>query len=156
MRKASVIGNLGSDSELRYSPSGAPSLQIDVASNYRARTPEGEWEDRAEWVRVIIFGQQAESLAQSLRKGMRVFVDGRLEARPWTDRENRVRAGLEIVASEIELTSTWQADDEGRRGGGALPDAAADGRGASVRPAPQPRPTPEPETPCGELEGLPF
>ena len=96
MLKASVIGNLGTDPELRYSPSGAPSLRINVASNFRARTPEGEWEDRTEWVRVIVFGQRAESLAQHLKKGMRVFVDGRLEARPWTDRENRVRAGLEI------------------------------------------------------------
>ena len=106
MLKASVIGNLGTDPELRYSPSGAPSLRVNVASNFRARTPEGEWEDRTEWVRVIVFGQRAESLAQYLKKGMRVFVDGRLEARPWTDRENRVRAGLEIVASEIEFTST--------------------------------------------------
>ena len=57
MLKASVIGNLGTDPELRYSPSGAPSLRVNVASNFRARTPEGEWEDRTEWVRVIIFGQ---------------------------------------------------------------------------------------------------
>ena len=49
MLKASVIGNLGSDPELRYSPSGAPSLRANVASNFRARTPEGEWEDRTEW-----------------------------------------------------------------------------------------------------------
>jgi len=78
MLKASVIGNLGTDPELRYSPSGASSLRVNVASNFRARTPEGEWEDRTEWVRVIVFGQRAESLAQYLKKGTRVFVDGRL------------------------------------------------------------------------------
>src|SRR3954468_19432346 len=120
MLKASVIGNLGTDPELRYSPSGTPSLRVNVASNFRARTPEGEWEDRTEWVRVIVFGQRAESLAQYLKKGMRVFVDGRLEARPWTDRENRVRAGLELVANEVEFTSTRQADDEEPHGGGAM------------------------------------
>ena len=54
MLKASVIGNLGNDPELRYSPSGAPSLRVNVASSFRARTPEGEWEDRTEWVRVIV------------------------------------------------------------------------------------------------------
>src|SRR3954465_4601815 len=118
MLKASVIGNLGTDPELRHSPSGAPSLRVNVASNFRARTPEGEWEDRTEWVRVVVFGQRAESLAQYLRKGMRVFVDGRLEARPWTDRENRVRAGLEIVASDVEFMSPRQADDEGQQHGG--------------------------------------
>ena len=154
MLKASVIGNVGNDPELRYSPSGAPSLRVNVASNFRARTPEGEWEDRTEWVRVIIFGQRAESLAQYLKKGMRVFVDGRLEARPWTDRENRVRAGLEIVASDIEFTSTRQADNEEPRGGGALPGAAGTGGATHVQPAPQSRPAPEPDG--GELEDLPF
>jgi single-strand DNA-binding protein len=63
MLKASVIGNLGNDPELRYSPIGAPSLRVNVASNFRARTPEGEREDRTEWVRVIVFGQRVESLA---------------------------------------------------------------------------------------------
>jgi single-strand DNA-binding protein len=162
MLKASVIGNLGNDPELRYSPSGAPSLRVNVASNYRARTPEGEWEDRTEWVRVIIFGQRAESLAQYLKKGTRVFVDGRLEARPWTDRENRVRAGLEIVASDIEFTSTRQADDEGQQDGGdttvggTLSSAAGTGSAPPVQPAPQSRPAPEPDPDGGELEDLPF
>jgi single-strand DNA-binding protein len=160
MLKASVIGNLGNDPELRYTPSGAPSLRVNVASNFRARTPEGEWEDRTEWVRVIVFGQRAESLAQHLKKGMRVFVDGRLEARPWTDRENRVRAGLEIVASDLEFMSTRQADDEGQQhGGGAmvrgtLPSAAGTESAPPVQPAPQSRPAPEPDG--GELEDVPF
>jgi single-strand DNA-binding protein len=107
-------------------------------------------------VSVIIFGQRAESLAQYLKKGMRVFVDGRLEARPWTDRENRVRAGLELVASEIEFTSTRQADNEEPHGGGALPGAAGAGGASPVQPAPQSRPAPEPEPEGGELEDLPF
>src|SRR4051812_36826367 len=157
MLKASVIGNLGTDPELRYSPSGAPSLRVNVASNFRARTPEGEWEDRTEWVRVIIFGQRAESLAQYLKKGMRVFVDGRLEARPWTDRENRVRAGLEIVAGDIEFTSMRQVDDEEQpHSGGALPAAAGTGSAPPVQPAARSRPAPEPEPDGGELEDLPF
>src|SRR3954451_1113817 len=119
MLKASVIGNLGNDPELRYSPSGAPSLRVNVASNFRARTPEGEWEDRTEWVRVIVFWQRAESLAQHLKRGTRVLVDGRLESRPWTDRENRVRTGLEIVAGDLEFVSPRQVDDELQHGGGA-------------------------------------
>jgi single-strand DNA-binding protein len=162
MLKASVIGNLGNDPELRYSPTGAPTLRFNAASNFRARTPEGEWEDRTEWVRVIVFGQRAESLAQYLKKGMRVFVDGRLEARPWTDRENRVRAGLEIVAQDVEFISPRQADDEGQQDGGdamvrdTLPRAAGTASAPPVRPAPQSQPAPEPEPDSGELEDLPF
>jgi single-strand DNA-binding protein len=162
MLKASVIGNLGNDPELRYSPSGAPSLRVNVASNFRARTPEGEWEDRTEWVRVIVFGQRAESLAQRLKRGMRVFVDGRLEARPWTDRENRVRAGLEIVAGDIEFMSPRQTDDERQQDGGdamtrgTVPSTTGTASAPSVRPAPQPQPAPKREPDSGELEDLPF
>ena len=113
MLKASVIGNLGGDPELRYSASGQPTLRMNVASNYRARTPEGEWEDRTEWVRVTVFGQRAEVLGQHLRKGMRIYASGRLGARPWTDRAGGVRAGLELVAQDVEFAGQRQADDGG-------------------------------------------
>lgn len=117
MLKASVIGNLGNDPEMKYSANGAPFLRFNVATNGRVRTPEGAWEDRTEWVRCTVFGQRAESLSQHLVKGMRVFVDGRLEARPWTDKQGGVRAGLELVASDVEFMSAKpgeeaQADDD--------------------------------------------
>lgn len=103
MLKAQVIGNLGNDPELKYAASGTATLRCNVASNYRARDQQGEWEDRTEWVRVTVFGKRAESLADLLRKGMRVYVDGRLEARPWTDNNGNVRAGLELIASDVEF-----------------------------------------------------
>ena len=112
MLKASVIGNLGGDPDLRFSPSGQPMLRMNIASNYRVRTPEGEWQDKTEWVRVVVFGQRADRLAGLLKKGMRVYVDGRLEARPWTDRAGGMRAGLELVAGDIEFPGTRQEDAE--------------------------------------------
>jgi single-stranded DNA-binding protein len=113
-------------------------------------------------VRVIVFGQRAESLAQHLKKGMRVFVDGRPEARPWADRENRVRAGLEIVAGDIEFMSPRQADDERQQDGGdarargTLPSTAGTGSATSGQPVPRSRPAPEAEPDGGELDDLPF
>ena len=112
MLKGSVIGNLGGDPELKYSASGQPMLRMNVASNFRARTPEGEWQDRTEWVRVTVFGQRVEALATMLKKGMRVYADGRLEARPWTDRAGGVRAGLELVAGDVEFTGMRQEGGE--------------------------------------------
>ncbi len=100
-----AIGNLGNDPELKYSGNGQPFLRCNIASNYRTRTPEGQWEEKTEWVRVTVFGPRAESLNQYLKKGMRIFVDGRLEARPWTDQQGGVRAGLEIVANDVEFMS---------------------------------------------------
>jgi single-strand DNA-binding protein len=161
MLKATLIGNLGNDPEMRYSANGAPFLRFNVASNYRTRTPEGEWQDRTEWVRVTVFGQRAESLAQYLHKGTRVYVDGRLEARPWTDQQGQVRAGLEVVASEIVHMSS-RAEDEARAaagmgGGDTGAGGSRESRGPSGQPparqAPQSRQEPVDE---GELDDLPF
>src|SRR5215211_3994266 len=112
MLKASLIGNIGGDPELKFSPSGQPYLRFNVASNYRVRTPEGEWQDKTEWVRVTLAGTRAESLSQYLKKGSRVYVDGRLEARPWTDQQGQVRAGLEVMANEVQFMSPRQVGDE--------------------------------------------
>jgi single-strand DNA-binding protein len=157
MLKASVIGNLGNDPEMKYSANGAPFLRFNVASNYRTRNPEGQWEDRTEWVRVTVFGQRAESLAQYLKKGSRVFVDGRLEARPWTDQQGGLRAGLEVVASDVEFMSS-RADDEARGGGGSdeyREPRSSGGGSARPRPAPQ-QSRPAPEDEGGDLDDLPF
>ena len=115
MLKLTLIGNLGSDPDMRYSANGSPLLRFNVAGNYRTRTPEGEWEDRTEWVRVTVFGNRAESLSNLLRKGSKVFVDGRLEARPWTGNDGALHAGLEVVANEVELCSPRQQDDGQQR-----------------------------------------
>jgi single-strand DNA-binding protein len=160
MLKASIIGNLGSDPEMRYSANGSPYLRFNVASNFRARTPEGEWQDRTEWVRVTVFGQRADTLQQYLKKGSRVYVEGRLEARPWTDQQGQVRAGLEVVALDVEFMSS-RADDEARGGGmggddfggGSPPRERSAPSSSPPRQAPQSRPDPG----NGEdLEDLPF
>jgi len=109
--KAHVIGNLGSDPDLRYSANGSPLLRFNVASNYRTRTPEGEYQDRTQWVRVTVASNRAESLSPYLKKGSRVYVEGRLEARPWTDQQGQIRAGLEVLANEVQFMSARQADD---------------------------------------------
>jgi single-strand DNA-binding protein len=157
MLKATLIGNLGNDPEMRYSANGSPFLRFNVASNYRARSPEGEWQDRTEWVRVTVFGQRAETLSQYLRKGSRVYVEGRLEARPWTDQQGQIRSGLEVMASDVEFMSS-RADDEQRAaaGGsssGGMPRDPAGPSGGPSRPAPPSRPEPADE---GDLEDLPF
>lgn len=159
MLKASLIGNLGNDPEMKYSANGQPFLRFNVASNFRVRTPEGQWEDKTEWVRCTVFGQRAESLSQYLKKGMRVFVDGRLEARPWTDREGGVRAGLELVATDVEFMSSRSEDEQHA---GSSTDAGADrgSRAAGTRSRPEPPSQQQQSRPVdddgGDLDDLPF
>ena len=131
MLNASIIGNLGGDPEMRYTSSGSPLLRFNLASNYRVKGQDGEWTDRTEWVRVTVFGKRAETLANLLRKGMRVYVDGRLEARPWTSRDGDIRAGLELTASDVEFFSP-RSDDS------------------------QPAPRQQPKGGHDDLEDLPF
>jgi len=166
MLKATLIGNIGNDPDMRYSASGAPFLRFNVASNYRVRSPEGEWQDKTEWVRVTVFGQRAESLGQYLKKGSRVYVEGRLEARPWTDQQGQIRSGLEVTALDVEFMSS-RADDEQRAGGGGGGGGGGDygdrpaPRDRASSPAPS-RPAPAPRAPApdsmddGDLEDLPF
>ncbi len=112
MLSGQAIGNLGTDPEMKYSAAGAPFLRFNVATNGRVRTPEGQWEDRTEWLRVTVFGQRAESLNQYLKKGTRVYVSGRLEAKPWTSNQGDVRAGLELIAETVEFMSARNEDGQ--------------------------------------------
>jgi single-strand DNA-binding protein len=169
MLKATLIGNLGNDPDMRYSASGSPLLRFNVASNFRTRTPEGEFQDKTEWVRVTVTGNRAESLSQYLRKGSRVYVEGRLEARPWTDQQGQIRAGLEVLANEVQFMSS-RADDErgGGGGGGGYSGGGGGGGDYGDRPAPRERssgsaparPAPRSSAPepmdDGDLEDLPF
>ncbi|MCC6178502.1 MAG: single-stranded DNA-binding protein [Chloroflexi bacterium] len=153
MLKATIIGNLGNDPDMRYSSEGRPFLRFNVASNFRARSPEGEWQDRTEWVRVTVFGQRAEQLSQYLRKGSRVYVEGRLEARPWMNNQQQPQAGLEVVASDVEFMSS-RADDEAR-GGGMAPASGMDRDSVPTPRFASPR-QPAPPADEGDLEDLPF
>jgi len=157
MLKATLIGNLGRDpEEPRYTPDGRPFTSFNVACNYRGRGPDGEQQERTEWVRVRVFGRLAEVAMQYLHKGSRVYVEGRLEARPWLHEQTREpRAGLEVLANDLQFMST-RADDEGadsQRSGGP-PREASSGDPQASRPAPA-RP---PRAPAddAELEDLPF
>lgn len=125
MLKLSVIGNLGGDPEIKYSASGTALLRFNVAANYRAKNEQNEWSDKTEWCRVTVFGQRAESLASLLSKGQRVYVEGRLEARPWTAQDGSIRAGLELVANDVEFFSP-KNEDGPRRPLGAIPSKEQD------------------------------
>lgn len=151
MLKLTILGNLGGDPDLRYSANGQPVLRFTVASNGRVKTPEGDWQDRTEWVRVSVFGQRAETLAQHLRRGMKVYVAGRLEARPWTDQQGQVRAGLEVIAADVEFMSPRQVEQTGMVGPSRpMPERVAVGAGAG-RASHQPRPAAG-----GDLEDVSF
>jgi single-strand DNA-binding protein len=115
MLKCAIVGNVGSDPDLRYSASGQAMLRFNIASNGRTRNPDGEWVESTEWCRVTVLGARAESLAQHITRGTKLYIDGRLETRPWLDRQNEPKAGLELLADTIEFAGNRQDDGGGQQ-----------------------------------------
>ena len=91
MNKMLVIGNLGRDPEMRYTPSGQAVTNFSVATSYRYTTADGESREETEWFNVSVWGRQAESCNQYLSKGRKVYVEGRLKSRTYETRDGQTR-----------------------------------------------------------------
>lgn len=102
LNKVFLIGNLTRDPELRYVPSGAPVATFGLAVNRRFVTQHGEKKDEVCFVRVVVFGKQAESCSQHLTKGRLVFIEGRLQYRSW-EQDGQKRSTLDIVADRVQF-----------------------------------------------------
>lgn len=99
-----VVGNLGKDPELRYSPQGLPICSFSLATNERQKDGKtGEVIENTIWYRANIFGRKAEAAAQYLQKGAPVYVDGKLKPEEWTDRDGNRRFTLNINASDFNF-----------------------------------------------------
>lgn len=104
VNKVILVGNLGKDPEIRYATSGVAVTNITIATTDSWRNKQtGENEDRTEWHRIIFFNKLAEIANQYLRKGSKVFVEGSLQTRKWTDKEGHDRYTTEVVANEMVM-----------------------------------------------------
>jgi len=111
LNKCMIIGNLGRDPEMRYTPSGQAVTQFSVATNRNFRDPQGEWQSETEWFRVVVWGDQGERVAEYLRKGHKVYVEGRIQTRQWEDQSGNKRYTTELIANRV--TSLERRDREG-------------------------------------------
>jgi len=149
LNKVMIIGNLGRDPEMRYTPSGQAVTQFTVAVNRNFKGADGEWQEETEWFRVVAWAQLAERTAENLRKGMKVYVEGRLQTRQWEDQQGQKRYTTELIANQVTSLDRRQAGGEGAFAppfpGGAGPAATSPVRGGS-----------EPEDTTTDLDDLPF
>ena len=127
MNKVLIIGNLGSDPEMRYMPSGDPVTSFSVATNRRYRTRDGEQREETEWFRVNAWGRLAEITNQYLTRGSKVYVEGRLQSRSWQGQDGQTRFSNEIRANEIQFLDPrgQVSGDPGGYGGGPPPYGGA-------------------------------
>src|SRR3954463_390808 len=133
--KVMIIGNLGADPEMRYTPSGRPVTQFNVAVNQSTKNQQtGEWVEATDWFRISIWGDRAERAAEQFRKGNKVFVEGRFKTREFEGRDGQKRTSLEITAdSLVNLEKRPREDGDGEfapPAAPARPAAAAAGGNA--------------------------
>lgn len=137
--KIMIVGYLGRDPEIRYTPQGQAVCNFSIATTERRKESSGDPQETTTWFRVTLWGRQAEVANQYLSKGKQVYVEGRLRQSEFTDREGNKRTTLEVTASDIQFLSP--RGDEGSGGSGS---------GYSSRPpAPQSAPSPSSSGPSG-------
>jgi single-strand DNA-binding protein len=101
LNKVMIIGNLGRDPEMRYTPSGRPVTTFSVATSRTWNTSDGEKRVETEWFNVVAWRNLAEICKQYLTKGQQVYIEGRLQTRQWEDADGNKRSSIEIVANEM-------------------------------------------------------
>ncbi len=125
LNKCMIIGNLGRDPEMRYTPSGQAVTQFTVAVNRNYRDNQGEWQEETEWFRVVAWGPLAERTAENLRKGRKVYVEGRIQTRQWEDQSGQKRYTTELIAQTVTALDPRPRDEAADPG---LPEPVAAGR----------------------------
>src|SRR5690242_20670179 len=149
--KVIVIGNLGRDPKKRYNQDGRPVTRFSVAATTRRRERDGEWGDHTEWFSVTVFGRQAETLAERLTKGTRVYVEGRLESRQYETQSGTRGFSLDVVANEVITLADRQRGEGGEVGSSSDFESAAPSRTYQPRAAIAAQ-----DDDSADLEDLPF
>jgi single-strand DNA-binding protein len=122
LNKVQLIGNLGRDPEMRYTPSGKAVTNFSVAVGRVTRDPGGENREETEWFRIVAWDRLAETCSQYLKKGSKVYVEGRLQSRKYNDKDGVERTSVEVVINEMMMLDSRQG--EGMAGVGAVRESA--------------------------------
>ena len=123
VNKVILVGNLGRDAELRYTPGGAAVATLNMATTEVWNDKSGQRQEKTEWHRVVLWGKTAESLNEYLTKGKQIYVEGRLQTRQWDDKDGNKRYTTEIRGDRIVLLG---GGGSGARSGGAYARGGAD------------------------------
>ncbi len=147
--KITVVGNLGRDPELRYTPQGNAVCNFSMATNEKKRDKSGESQDVTTWFRITLWGKQAENASKYLTKGSSVYIEGRLRLEEWSDRDGKIRYTLDVQATDMQFIGGASSGggagtrEEMSGGGGALSqdndfadDTHSGGGGGSSHSAP--------------------
>lgn len=120
VNKVILIGNLGKDPEVKYTPSGMAIAHLALATNERFKDKEGNWQDKTEWHNLVAFQRTAEICGEYLKKGRTVYIEGRLQTSSWDDKETgQKKYKTEIIVNDLVLLGGGREGGEGAATGGA-------------------------------------
>jgi single-strand DNA-binding protein len=157
VNKVILLGNLGKDPEVKYTPSGMAVARFTLATNERFKDKEGNWQDKTEWHNLVAFQRTAEIVGEYLKKGRTVYVEGKLQSSSWEDKETgQKKYKTEIIVNDLVLIGGGQREGGGGEGGGY-----SGGRGAAKSSNDFDQRAPEhseAHAPSGEItdEDIPF
>jgi len=133
VNKVILVGNLGRDAELRYTPGGAAVATINMATTEVWNDKAGQKQEKTEWHRVVLWGKSAESLTEYLTKGKQIYVEGRLQTRQWDDKDGNKRYTTEIRGDKVVLLG----GGSGRGAGGGGMSRGGEDMGHQGSPSPE-------------------
>ena len=110
VNKVTLLGNLGKDPEVKHAANGTVVAKVSLATNERYKDKDGQWQDRTEWHNVILWARLAEIAREYLKKGGKVYIEGRLETRSW-EKDGETRYTTSVIASEVVLLGTRDAPE---------------------------------------------
>lgn len=157
VNKVILIGNIGQDPDLRYTPAGKAATTLSVATSRRWKSKEtGESQEETEWHRVVLYDRLAEIAGEYLKKGRPVYIEGRLKTRKWQDKDGRDNYTTEIVAEDLKLLGSREDSDEGGRRAPA-PNTRQAQRAQAPAPAERRAPPPKSSTGFDDMDDdIPF
>jgi len=120
VNKAILIGNLGKDPEIRYLPSGEAVANFSIATSEKWKDKAGEVQEQTEWHRITFFGRHAEVCGEYLRKGAKIYVEGKIQTRKWKDRDGNDRFTTEIRGDRLQMLGGKRDSDEGDAASGGV------------------------------------
>jgi len=132
VNKVILVGNLGKDPEIKYTPSGVPVAKFSLATNERYKDKAGEWQERTEWHNIVAWQRLAEIIGEYVKKGSKIYIEGRLQTSSWEDKQSgEKKYKTEIVAHDLVLLSgrgEGGGDYEGRSSRAAAGSSSFDQR----------------------------
>jgi single-strand DNA-binding protein len=132
VNKVILVGNLGRDAELRYTPGGAAVATLNLATTEVWNDKQNQRQEKTEWHRIVVWGKPAESLQEYLTKGKQIYVEGRLQTRQWDDKDGNKRYTTEIKADRVTLLGGGGGGSRSGGGGGSMDRGATHHAGGGM------------------------